>query len=424
MSVLVTGGAGYIGSHLVKALVKAGYQVVVFDNLSEGHAGAVKGGHLVEGDLKDFNSLHRVFTTFRIETVFHLAAKCYVEESVRDPQSYYLNNLSGTLNLLRAMIEFGCKTVIFSSSCSVYGSPEYLPLDEDHPLRPISPYGRSKLYSEEVMLDYARAHGIFPVILRYFNAAGADPEAEIGEAHRVETHLVPAVLKVALGQKESINIYGTDYETSDGTCVRDYVHVSDIASAHIAAYEKHFKRPVILNIGTGRGHSVLEVIRVSEKVTGKKIPTVSVPRRAGDPATLVAAAERAAKELNWEPKYPELDTIITTAWKWFRKHPNGYADETQAQREYFGEMVIRKGFITREQLEKGLSLQKDMDKLGTHKLIGMIMLDEGILSSGQLIEILKYMEEIALKKSSNKLQQEFHRGETRTKPQVNIDKLN
>jgi UDP-glucose 4-epimerase len=401
MSVLVTGGAGYIGSHLVKALVRAGHQPVVLDNLSEGHREAVKGARLSEGDLRDFNALHRVFTNFKVETVFHLAAKCYVEESVHDPQSYYLSNLLGTLNLLSAMIEFGCKTIIFSSSCSVYGSPEYLPLDEDHPLRPISPYGRSKLYAEEIMLDYARAHGIFPVILRYFNAAGADPESEIGEAHRVETHLIPAALKVALGQKDSIKVYGTDYETSDGTCIRDYIHVTDIANAHIAAQEKHFKRPVILNIGTGRGHSVLEVVRCSEKITGKKVATVFAPRRPGDPATLVAAAERAAKELNWEPKYTELDTIIGTAWKWSKKHPNGYADETEAQREYFGEMTIKKGFVTREQLEKSLSLQKDMDKLGTHKLIGMIMLTEGILSSGQLIEMLKYMEEASIRKPSN-----------------------
>jgi UDP-glucose 4-epimerase len=400
MSVLVTGGVGYIGSHLVKALVKAGYQPIVFDNLSEGHREAVRGAHLIEGDLRDFNALHRIFTSFKIETVFHLAAKCYVEESISDPQSYYLNNLLGTLNLLRAMIEFGCKTVIFSSSCSVYGSPEYLPLDEDHPLHPISPYGRSKLYGEEVMLDYARAHGIFPVILRYFNAAGADPEGEIGEAHRVETHLIPLTLKVALGQKDSIKVYGTDYETPDGTCIRDYIHVSDIATAHIAAHEKHFKRPVILNIGTGRGHSVLEVIKTSEKVTGKKIATLFAPRRPGDPATLVATAERAVKELNWEPKYAELESIISTAWKWNKKHPNGYADETEAQKEYFGQIAIKKGFISHEQLEKSLSLQKETDKLGSHKLIGMIMLSEGILSSGQFIEILKYMEESSIRKPS------------------------
>jgi dTDP-D-glucose 4,6-dehydratase len=211
---------------------------------------------------------------------------------------------------------------------------------------------------------------------------------------------VPLTLKVALGQKDSIKVYGTDYDTADGTCIRDYVHVTDIANAHISAYEKHFKKPVILNIGTGHGQTVMEVVRTSEKVTGKKIATILAPRRPGDAATLVAAAERAAKELNWEPKYTELDSIISTAWKWFKKHPNGYADETEAQKEYFGEIAIKKGFVAHEELEKALSQQKDMDKLGTHKLIGMILLNEGVLSNGQLIEILKYLEEAAYRKAS------------------------
>ncbi|MFH1422398.1 MAG: UDP-glucose 4-epimerase GalE [Planctomycetota bacterium] len=398
MAVLVTGGAGYIGSHLVKALVESGYHPIAFDNLSEGHRSAVRGGHIVEGDLKNFNDLHRVFTNYKIDGVFHLAARCYIEESVTDPQTYYLNNLLGTLNLLRAMIEFNCKNIIFSSSCATYGSPEYLPLDEDHPLKPISPYGRSKLYAEEVMLDYARSYGVVPVILRYFNAAGADAEGEIGEAHRVETHLIPITIKVILGQKDSIKVYGTDYDTPDGTCIRDYVHVSDIASVHIAAYEKHLKKPLILNIGTGKGNSVLEVIKTVEKITGKKVKTEFTERRAGDPSTLTATVDKAKKELNWEPMYTDLESIVETAWRWSKNHPNSYADESKAQKEYFGEIAIKKGFISHEDLEKCLFIQKEMDKLGTHKLLGMIMLNEGVLSNEQLIEILRYMEEKGHKK--------------------------
>jgi UDP-glucose 4-epimerase len=392
MALLVTGGAGYIGSHLVKELVTSGYHPIVLDNLSEGHRKAIHGGHLVEGDLKNFDEIHRLFTNYRIDGVFHLAACCYVGESVEDPQKYYLNNLLGTLNLLRGMLEFDVKRLIFSSTAATYGVPEYLPLDERHRCVPISPYGKSKWYIEEVMLDYARAHALCPVMLRYFNAAGADPEGDLGEAHRVETHLIPLALKVALGQAPEIEVYGTDYPTGDGTCIRDYIHVTDLARAHVLAYEKHFNEPQIFNLGSGRGFSVREVLEVCRKVTGCEIREADGPRRPGDPPSLVAGCERAMKSLAWKPELGDLTVMVETAWRWHQKHPNGYTDETEAQKEFFGEIAIRMGFVSHEQLDEALRLQKEMDRKGTHKLLGMLMLTEGMLSNSQLIQILKYME--------------------------------
>ena len=392
MALLVTGGAGYIGSHLVKELATSGYHPIVFDNLSEGHRKAIHGGHLVEGDLKSFDELHRLFTTYKIDGVFHLAASCYVEESVQDPQKYYLNNLLGTLNLLRAMLEFGVKRVIFSSTAATYGVPEYLPIDENHARGPISPYGKSKWFIENIMLDYARAHGLQPVILRYFNAAGADPEGDLGEAHRIETHLIPLALKVALGQRNRIQVFGTDYPTKDGTCVRDYIHVTDLARAHVLAYEKHYQEPMVFNLGSGKGFSVREVIEVCRSVTGAPIEAVDAPRRPGDPPSLLASSEKATQEFGWTPELGKLDAMVETAWRWHREHPNGYTDETEAQKEFFGEIAIRMGFINHEQLDTALKLQREMDREGTHKLLGMLMLQEGILSNSQLIQILKYME--------------------------------
>jgi len=392
MAVLVTGGAGYIGSHLVLELAKSGYHPIVFDNLSEGHSKAIRGGHLVEGDLKNFDHLHRLFTNFKIDAVFHMAACCYVGESMDDPQKYYLNNLLGTLNLLRAMLEFDVRRIIFSSTAATYGVPEYLPLDEKHSCVPISPYGKSKWFIEQIMLDYAKSHGLKPVMLRYFNAAGADSEGDLGEAHRVETHLIPLVLKVALKQKKQVKIFGTDYETDDGTCIRDYIHVTDLARAHVLAYEKHYAEPVIFNLGSGVGFSVREVVEVCEKVTGVSIKTVDSRRRLGDPASLVASNEKAMKELGWKPEFGDLETMVRTAWVWHRKHPNGYTDETEVQKEFFGEIAIRMGFITHEQLDEALKLQKQIDKEGSHELLGVLLLREGMLSNSQLIQILKYME--------------------------------
>lgn len=398
MALLVTGGAGYIGSHIVKELVRSGYHPIVFDNLSEGHRKAIHGGHLVEGDLKSFDALHRLFTSYKIDGVFHMAACCYVGESVKEPQKYYLNNLLGTLNLLRAMLEFNVRRIIFSSSAATYGVPQYLPLDEGHACEPISPYGKSKWFIEQIMFDYARSHGLQPVMLRYFNAAGADPEGDLGEAHRIETHLIPLVLKVALKQKQQVRVFGTDYPTEDGTCIRDFIHVTDLAKAHVLAYEKHFREPKIFNLGSGKGFSVREVIEVCEKVTGAEIKAVDAPRRPGDPPSLVASNDRAVEELGWRHELGDLGTMVETAWQWHRKHPNGYTDETEAQKEFFGEIAIRMGFITHEQLDEGLKLQKDMDRKGTHKLLGMLMLQEGMLSNSQLIQILKYMETKAKQK--------------------------
>lgn len=392
MALLVTGGAGYIGSHLVKGLVRSGYHPIVLDNLSEGHRKAIHGGHLVEGDLRHFDKLHHLFSSFRIDAVFHLAARCYVRESVEDPQRYYLNNVFGTLNLLRAMLEFDVKQMIFSSSAAIYGTPDYLPIDERHPCKPISPYGKSKFYIEEIMLDYARAHGLTPVILRYFNAAGADPDGDMGEAHRIETHLIPLVLKVALKQAQEVEIYGTDYPTGDGTCVRDYIHVTDLAKAHVLAFEKHYKDPQVFNLGSGRGFSVKEVVEVCRKVTGAEIKTVDAPRQPGDPPSLVASSDRARNELGWEPQLGTLQTMVETAWHWHQRHPNGYTDETEAQKEFFGEIGIRMGFINHDQLDEALKHQKELDRMGTHEMLGMIMLSEGMLSNSQLIQILKYME--------------------------------
>ncbi len=392
MALLVTGGAGYVGSHLVKELAGASYHPIVFDNLSEGHRNAIHGGHLVEGDLKSFEDLHRLFSSYRIDAAFHFAARCYVDESVENPQKYYLDNVLGTLNLLRAMLEFDVRRIVFSSSAATYGVPEYLPIDEKHPRRPISPYGKSKWFVEEIMLDYARAHGLQPVILRYFNAAGADPEGDIGEAHRVETHLIPLILKVALGQKRHLKVYGTDYPTEDGTCIRDFIHVTDLAKAHLLAYEKGFEEPEIFNLGSGKGFSVRQVVEVCEKVTGKKIETIDTPRRPGDPPQLVASSDKAAKLLGWKPELGAIEEIVETAWRWHCKHPNGYTEETEKQKELFGEIAIRMGFITHEQLEDALKLQKEMDRKGTHIILGMLMLTEGMLSNSQLIQILKYMD--------------------------------
>lgn len=399
MALLVTGGAGYIGSHLVKELARSGYHPIVLDNLSEGHRKAIHGGHLVEGDLKSFDELHRLFTTYKIDGVFHLAACCYVGESVEDPQKYYLNNLMGTLNLLRAMLEFGVRRIVFSSTAATYGVPQYLPIDEKHACAPISPYGKSKCYIEEIMFDYAKTNSLEPVILRYFNAAGADPEGDLGEAHRVETHLIPLALKVALGQRQKVQVFGTDYPTDDGTCIRDYIHVTDLAKAHVLAYERHYHEPEIFNLGSGKGFSVREVIEVCRKVTGQKIEEADAPRRPGDPPSLVASSERAMEVLGWIPELGDLETMVETAWRWHGKHPNGYTDETEAQKEFFGEIAIRMGFITHEQLDEGLRLQKEMDRQGTHKLLGMLMLQEGMLSNSELIQILKYMEAKAKQKA-------------------------
>jgi UDP-arabinose 4-epimerase len=320
--ILVTGGAGYIGSHTCKALSRAGYTPVTLDNMIYGHDWAVKWGPLVKGDILDAEVLDNVFAAHKPEAVLHFAAFAYVGESVSDPLKYYHNNVSGTLSLLAAMRRHKCGRIVFSSTCATYGTPEHLPLTEDHPQRPINPYGHSKLMMEQILRDFDTAYGIKHAALRYFNAAGADPDAEIGEDHDPETHLIPLVVYAAQGRRPQVEIFGADYDTRDGTCVRDYIHVTDLADAHIDAlhYLVDKKESVVCNLGTGNGFTVREVIDMVEKVSGKKVPAKQGPRRAGDPHALYANARKAVEKLGWKPKYDNLEAIVSTAWGWHEKH--------------------------------------------------------------------------------------------------------
>ena len=321
-AVLVTGGAGYIGSHACKALAGAGFQPVVFDNLSRGHREAVRWGPLVEGDLADRQRLCAALIEHKVEAVMHFAAYAYVGESVADPALYYRNNLGGTLSLLEAMREAGIGEIVFSSTCATYGIPDGVPIREDAPQRPVNPYGETKLAIERALHWYAAAYGLRSVSLRYFNAAGADPEGEIGEHHEPETHLVPLVLQAALGHGPHIEIYGTDYPTPDGTAIRDYVHVCDLAIAHLRALERlrGGGGSAAVNLGTGQGHSVREVIAAAELASGRKVPARAAPRRPGDPPALVADPSLAGEILGWHPQHSDLDTIIRTSLAWHTRH--------------------------------------------------------------------------------------------------------
>ena len=328
MNVLVVGGAGYIGSHAVRKLTDAGHHVLVYDNLSRGHREAVPDGLLIEGELTDTATLTRVLTEHEIEAVMHFAAFALVNESVNDPALYYQNNVVATLSLLEAMRLADVKKFVFSSTTATYGEPDQVPISEDTPQRPINPYGFTKLVIEQALADYAEAYGMGYAALRYFNAAGAHPDGTIGEDHEPETHLIPIVLQVALGQRDSITIFGNDYQTSDGTCVRDYVHVNDLADAHLKALDKI--RPstgICLNLGTGRGTSVREIIDACREVTGHAIPEKIGQRREGDPSELVADASRAQDQLGWKPQYVDVRSIVETAWRWHQLHPNGYGSK-------------------------------------------------------------------------------------------------
>jgi len=319
--VLVTGGAGYVGSHANKLLHQNGYNTLVYDNLEYGHAECSKWGTLVQGDLADRDGVRDLFEKHRITAVMHFAAYTYVGESVDHPDKYYQNNVANTLSLLNEMIEHGVRRLIFSSTCAVYGNPKRIPISEDHPLAPISPYGRGKQMVEMVLQDLNVAHGLQYASLRYFNAAGADPEGEIGEWHHPETHLIPIVLDAALGKREDVKLFGTDYDTPDGTCIRDYIHVTDLAAAHLAALE-HLKKTGtsgVFNLGNGNGFSVRQVIDEARRVTGKEIPVEEVGRRPGDPSTLIGSSDKARKVLEWEPRFAALPEIIGTAWAWHKK---------------------------------------------------------------------------------------------------------
>lgn len=321
MAILICGGAGYIGSHINKELNKAGYETVVFDNLIYGHKEAVKWGHFVKGDLSDIEDLERVFTDFDIEAVFHFAAFAYVGESVLKPEKYYYNNVVNTLNLLKVMMKHRCNRIIFSSTCATYGEPERIPITEDMPQHPINPYGATKLMMERIFKDYHKAYGLEFVVLRYFNAAGCDPDGEIGESHDPETHIIPLVLDAAGGQRPDIKVFGTDYDTPDGSCIRDYIHVTDLASAHLLALH-HLEEgndSDFFNLGNTKGTSVIEVIESVKRITGKDFKVIHADRRPGDPAVLVGSSEKAQRVLGWKPEYGDIDTIVRHAWKWHEK---------------------------------------------------------------------------------------------------------
>ena len=339
MAVLVTGGAGYIGSHCVAALLARGERVVVVDNLSQGHRAAVLGGTLCVGDLRDASFLDDVFRGHDVESVVHFAAHSLVGESMRDPAKYYHNNVYGTLCLLEAMRRHGVGRIVFSSTAAVYGEPERVPIDEGDrtetvPIpesaatRPTNAYGATKLAIEEMMRWFDAAYGIRYISLRYFNAAGAHEGGAIGEDHNPETHLVPIVLAVALGKRPHVEIYGDDYPTADGTCVRDYIHVDDLAEAHLLALDRlrAGAGSGVYNLGTGRGYSVREIIETARRVTGHPIPAVVTARRPGDPAVLIASSEKARRELGWRPKRESVEDVVRSAWRWHRSHPDGYGD--------------------------------------------------------------------------------------------------
>jgi len=326
MRILVTGGAGYVGSHAAKLLTSSGHSVVIYDNLSRGHLAATQGLPLVRGDLADRQLIAKTLQEHQIEAVMHFAAFALVGESVTDPQLYYDNNVVGSLRLLQAMNDAGVKKIVFSSTTATYGEPEKSPIAETTPQQPINPYGFSKLHVERMLDDFAAAYGIGFAALRYFNASGAAADGTIGEDHRPESHLIPIVLQVALGQREKITIFGNDYPTPDGTCIRDYIHVDDLATAHLKALDRlQPGKGLKLNLGSGVGYSVQQVIDACRKITGHAIPAVMGARRPGDPPALVADASLARRTLDWQCQRSDLETIVQSAWNWHRSHPNGYS---------------------------------------------------------------------------------------------------
>ena len=326
MNVLVTGGAGYIGSHLIRALAAAGHNCVVYDNLSAGHAAAVGSTPLVVGDVADASALSAAMSSHGIEAVVHLAALIEAGESVAQPGRYFRTNSVGGLTLLEAMRDSGVGKLVFSSTAAVYGNPQRVPIVETDPAEPINPYGTSKLCVEWMFGGFAEAHGMGFVSLRYFNVSGAHPDADIGEAHEPETHLIPLALEVALGRRESLRILGDDYDTPDGTCIRDFIHVMDLCDAHVSALEAvEPGRVNVFNLGNGEGFSVKQIVQTCREVTGHPIPALAAPRRPRDPARLVASCRKAAAELGWTPQYPQIKTIVTHAWNWHKSHPDRYA---------------------------------------------------------------------------------------------------
>lgn len=325
MRILVTGGAGFVGSHACKALAQAGHEPIVFDSLVTGHADAVRWGPLVKCDLLDSDNLDAAFKAHKPDMVMHFAAYAYVGESVSSPAKYYRNNVCGSLNLLDSMIKHGVSSIVFSSTCATYGNAQKLPIDETTPQNPINPYGFTKLAIERALADYGNAYGLKWCAMRYFNAAGADPDGELGERHEPETHVIPLAIQAALGTAPPLAVFGSDYDTSDGSAVRDYIHVSDLADAHVRAIAYLGKGGIsqAFNLATGKGTTVLELIAAVERAVGRKVPYRMAPRRAGDPPALLAAAERARAELGWTPRYADLDQLVGTAAQWFLRQHNG-----------------------------------------------------------------------------------------------------
>jgi UDP-glucose 4-epimerase len=334
MAILVTGGAGYIGSHTVAELLQQGEEVIILDNLQKGHQQAVMGGTFYNGDLRDRAFLNEVFSKHKMEAVIHFAANSLVGESVQKPLVYYDNNVIGTHALVSAMVEHDVKKIVFSSTAATYGEPKRIPIHEEDVTEPTNPYGETKLVMEKMLRWCDEAYGLKSISLRYFNAAGSHPDGIVGEDHDPESHLIPIILQVALGQREYIQIYGDDYPTEDGTCIRDYIHVMDLANAHWLALESLRKnnKSGVYNLGNGTGFSVKQVIETARKVTGHPIPAQASARRAGDPAVLIASSEKAKTELNWKPKYHDLETIIESAWRWQKDHPHGYNSKHQASK--------------------------------------------------------------------------------------------
>jgi UDP-glucose 4-epimerase len=320
-NILVTGGAGYIGSHCCKELQRRGFHPIVLDNLVYGHRENLKWGDFCEGDLSNPDDLNKCFKKFKVDAIMHFAAYAYVGESVTDPMKYYGNNVRNTIHLLDAALKFNVNNFVFSSTCATYGNPESIPLDENHPRNPINPYGKTKKIIEDILTDCASAYGFKFISLRYFNAAGADPQGETGEKHIPETHLIPLVLDVAAGKSEAIRVFGNDYATPDGTCIRDYIHVNDLAAAHILALERLLDggSSDVFNLGQGQGFSVKEVIEQAARITGKTIPLIETDRREGDPPVLIASNEKAVQQLGWQPEFSNLEDIIQTAWRWHQK---------------------------------------------------------------------------------------------------------